>query len=621
MSESWQQRLKREIREVNAAVDLVMHKGTSSPTLRQDLEKAAQLSHFNATSWKWGEWLWRAMQKDRALRVALRPFLIAHLSSGAFDENGEFSVAWKLRPEENEQWLADADAADDIEIFRELNKWKLQVDWKNREKNFRQQLRARFARATTLVERRNVLGRFDVWGTLDEDTALQLYEGLRGEARDFVLNRLPWKEKFWDRLHSTALRAHDDETAWKLYRRQVDRERWGRDVTQLITTVLNDADLVDALEKHHPNHVDNAGPVFLELAKKRGAGVVPYLQKHVRVIFPRWGWYGGRKDDTSLRDLVRLADDNAWNPLWSRLLQSSATPELWNAEVRRILGGDMKTATARMKLHALAGAGSEWNFAGFSLAQVQPLDDETALLMLERAPDVLRGPFRMHLSPSHNTEYPKFIERILGSDDEVLVDFLASRVTLLAWNNEKLGKRFATHYEKFDDETFIRRATHVLSMLPAYAIWNYGRLVETNPLSRLLFERSTPLYLGDAVLVRELLESPQIHVQALAFRVLATNDPRAQAIASKNVDVLVPTLLRPLHRKTRLAAFKALSAAARDDEKAAAIVLRRMKEALSLPDKRYPREELVAAMGQVLARWPSLRSPSEHPRIFRRADA
>lgn len=620
MAENWLTRLRRELREVNAAVDLLLVKGFSSPTLRQDFEKAAQLRHFAGTSQKWAEPLWREMQKNTALRVSMRPFLLANLASGTIDENGNWQSAWKRAPQANARWLADADAADDIEIFRELTSWKLELDWKKRDDTFRAELRARLAKANSKADKQAVLRRYDVHATLDEDTALALYAALGDGARKFIFDRLPWRDAFWERLHAAALRAHDDDTAWALYRRQVDRKRWGHDVSALITTVLDDAGLLEALEKRHPNHVQEAGSVFLELARKRGAGVIPYLQKHARAVFPRWGWYGP-KDDKVLPALVRLADENAWTALWSRLLQSSATPELWNAEVRRILATDMRTLTARTKLHALAGAGSEWNFAGFSLAQVQPLEDETAVMMLERAPDVLRGPYRMHLSPRHDLEYPKLLDRVLATDDEVLVDFLASRVTLLAWNSAKLGKRLAAHYEKLDDAAFIRRATHVLSMLPAYAIWNYGSLVETNALARLLFERSTPLYLGDAVLVRELLESPQIHVQALAFRVLATDDTRADAIAAKNVDVLVPTLLRPLHRKTRLAAFKALAAAARGDQQAAAIVLKKMKEALSLPDKRYPKEELIAAMAKVLSKWPALRSPGEQPRIFRKAVA
>jgi len=40
-----------------------------------------------------------------------------------------------------------------------------------------------------------------------------------------------------------------------------------------------------------------------------------------------------------------------------------------------------------------------------------------------------------------------------------------------------------------------------------------------------------------------------------------------------------------------------------------------------LPDKKYPKEELVGLMGRALAQWPSLRSANEAPVVFRRAVA
>ena len=152
--------------------------------------------------------------------------------------------------------------------------------------------------------------------------------------------------------------------------------------------------------------------------------------------------------------------------------------------------------------------------------------------------------------------------------------------------------------------------------MPAYAVWNYDELLRTNQLARLLFERSTALYLSDARSVRDLLESPQIQVQALAFRILGRDDPRARAVAAQNADLLQATLFRPLHRRTRLAAFRALANAAANDVATARYLLGRMRDALALPEKRYPTEKLVGLIGTVLHRWPSLRAPGEAPRIY-----
>jgi hypothetical protein len=152
--------------------------------------------------------------------------------------------------------------------------------------------------------------------------------------------------------------------------------------------------------------------------------------------------------------------------------------------------------------------------------------------------------------------------------------------------------------------------------MPAFAVWNYDELLRGNKLARLLFERSTSLYLSDGNAARDLLESPQIHVQMLAFRVLGGRDPRAPALGAANKDLLQATLFRPLHRRTRLFAFTALERAASHDEATARYLLGRMRDALALPDKRYPMEKLIGLIGKVLDRWPALRSPREVPRIY-----
>ena len=107
--------------------------------------------------------------------------------------------------------------------------------------------------------------------------------------------------------------------------------------------------------------------------------------------------------------------------------------------------------------------------------------------------------------------------------------------------------------------------------------------------------------------MRDLLEGSEIHVQMLAYRVLAQDDDRARRLAADMLDILLGTLLRPLHRKTRLAAFGALANAAKADATAAARALRRVCDALRLPDTKYPKEQLVGLIGGILHTWPELR--------------
>jgi hypothetical protein len=220
------------------------------------------------------------------------------------------------------------------------------------------------------------------------------------------------------------------------------------------------------------------------------------------------------------------------------------------------------------------------------------------------------------------------IRAAIAAGDVELVDYLASRAgiqVVSSWGDSRGWKEalesLTMHFEALEDGEFVRRASNALSRMPAFAVWNYDELLRTNRLARLLFERSTALYLGDAKAVRDLLESPQIHVQMLAVRILGSDDARARAIAAQNADLLQATLFRPLQRRTRLMAFKALENATNVDEPTTRYLLGRMKEALALPEKRYPTEKLVGLIGKVLFRWPSLRAPGEVPRIYGEVDA
>ena len=92
---------------------------------------------------------------------------------------------------------------------------------------------------------------------------------------------------------------------------------------------------------------------------------------------------------------------------------------------------------------------------------------------------------------------------------------------------------------------------------------------------------------------------------------------RARArLAVESLDILLGTLLRPLHRKTRLAAFDALANAASADPNAAALIHARARDALCLPDRKYPKEQLVGLIGKLLHARLELRGPREHPIVY-----
>jgi hypothetical protein len=167
---------------------------------------------------------------------------------------------------------------------------------------------------------------------------------------------------------------------------------------------------------------------------------------------------------------------------------------------------------------------------------------------------------------------------------------------------------------------FSRRAANVLGKVPAYSIYQYSALIKANRLARLLFERSASSYLADPHSLADLVEASEIHVMALAYRALGLNGLRAREQAVTHLPLLMGTLLRPMQRDTRTLAFGALANGASTIE-SARLILDRAKDALNLPDTRYPKERLLGLIAQLLHRWPELRGANEQPVVYERKTA
>jgi hypothetical protein len=224
--------------------------------------------------------------------------------------------------------------------------------------------------------------------------------------------------------------------------------------------------------------------------------------------------------------------------------------------------------------------------------------------------------------------YSKLLDRFMAVGDEEMIDTLASRIITRyeRWGNApkmlEEADKLADYYTalKTDEAVFSRRAASVLSKVPACSIYQYNPLIKQNRLARLLFERSATSYLADSRSLADLVEGAEIHVMALAYRALGLNDPRAREQASVHLPLLLGTLLRPMQRDTRTLAFNALANAANTIE-SARLILERAKDALHLPDTRYPKERLLGLIAQLLHRWPEMRGANERPAVYERQAA
>lgn len=594
--------------------------------LRQRLEELASEEAFNGLTHLWGPELYR---RNRAM---FRPFILNHFAVSFQVEWTFTAVKWKPHADVLDPWLEEVDRRNDVELFRRLYAWKYpQTEWGGvDEKHWRADLLAAFRTARQRFERNQVLSKFDMAGpTLDEKTALALYEIDPAAVRSFLLKHQslegrwdPKARKLPETLMEAARRHNDDELYFALYRLMVPQKQWEKDTAALAEEIEDPGRLVQELERRHPSETyghDLSGG-FYALAQARGRDVVPYILKHLDTL---WSYYGQKSKQSKLRDHAR---EQGWWDLWSVLVRKGENDQ-YNKEVLALAEDESQPDEVIFhRLVMLSGASGEWNWGRFAWQHVQQLTDRAALALYRRFPDLVRGPFRKHVvgfgwSSDH---LPKFTDEVLKTDDHLLIDHLTSqavRTGVYGYLAEKLAKpmgRLLKYYQKVrsDPVAFARRTASVLGQIPAYAIGShYRRLIESNELVRLFFVESCPALLDDPRSVRDLLEAAEIQGQMLALRVLSQDDDRARRMAADNLDLLLPTLLRPMHRKSRLVALRALANAAGTTE-SARVIAERARQVLALPEEGYPREHLLSLLAELCHRWPELRGPKEQPVIY-----
>ena len=608
---------KWTVGKLEAEIRHLLERSGSDAELRGWLEALAEHNAFSGFTWLWGPALYIRN------RVFFEPFILRHFGTHLLKGLFYSPVRWTGEAGDRlKDWLAQVEQDGNVELFRRLFAYRLQdqVNWKFKEAEnlYRKEVLSRVHAGLSPAQRKVELSKLDSYFTLDEPTALHLFKVDKSTSA-FILRHLPWarsKHGFWEKLFATALEEKQDDFAWKLYRRLVDLSRWEKDLQQQLTK----HDFIAELEKRHPDGwIGDLGKGMLWVLEARGREGLPYVMRHLSEVFRPWFGTG------SYGTLLKLATQQGWLDLWAALLRTCATPAEYNAALRAAIDDSRLDRHERIRrILSLAGVSREWNWSFVGIAQVQQLEEKTALLLYQRHPSLLRGPFLLHLQVPRWSSggYAKLVERVLAENDEELIDFLASRYLSL-FQPGKDTEALAAYYEALQERgggcnaRFARRAANVLTRIPPYGIWNYKELMRKNRLARLFFERSAQSYLADEGAVADLVEGAEIHVQMLAYRVLGLDDPRAHALAAQHMLLLQATLLRPLQRNTRRRAFLALANAARHSQESARTVLERCKEAMRLPDKRYPKEAAIGLMGRILALWRYLRGPREHLTIYR----
>ena len=618
-------------KELEKTIRALLQQSTGDAELRGQLEKlAADEISFSGFTWLFGPELYRRN------RILFRPFILSRFSTYMVLPKWKTqTIRWKGdKARILEAWLAEVDKNDEADLFRRLYEWKLSesFDWRKRDARGQQimaDLQARFRAAATPAQRQTVLRKFDLWFQLDEENACSLYQRDARAASAYILRRLPssWlggdKRKLWGRLIALVEAKKDEDFRWRLYRKQVPLVDWTKQSLGLCDSIRDGGDLCHELEKRHPEGLSaNLAEGFFQLVQRRGRDVFPYIIRHLNQVWRSWfarGSYGKMAD---------YARDKGWWALWSALIRTCSSRKEFNKQVLDLVENrSLPEGDVVERLLALAGASREWNWPGLGIATVHQLEEPVAFALYTRFPELLRGPYKLHVQANiWGQNYTQLLSHFIAVGDEEMIDHLASRIVTRSgrWGNAvKLledADRLTDYYAalKTNEAVFSRRAANVLGKVPAYSIYQYNALIKANRLARLLFERSASSYLADPRSLADLVEASEIHVMALAYRALGLADSRARAQAVTHLPLLMGTLLRPMQRDTRTLAFGAVANGASTFESARPI-LDRSKDALNLPDTRYPKERLLGLIAQLLHRWPELRGAKEQPVVYERA--
>jgi hypothetical protein len=483
---------------------------------------------------------------------------------------------------------------------------------------------SRYVAAADADERQRVLAEAGEPLPLDEDGAIALYRVDPLGCGAFIQQHLPPGRRAgdetapWQRLMDLAAERGDDALRFGLYRRQATPEQWQQDTAALVRDRSDAASLCAGLKQRHPQRWrPDVGPHLLALAQERGADILPYLVEHAGMV-----WRGQHRP--GYVELLRLTRERGWWELWAALIRVGASAADYDAAVRIVTSDrSLPDTTAVHRLLQLAGVNT---VSGLVSARAKPLREATILVLHERFPHLVTGPFRSQLQPAPRRPLTGVLELAMRVEDRELIDQLAVRLSLRAERSgaERLMEavRTLTQYLKDADPepAAQRRAAMILRRLPRRSINNQRELLARNPLARLLWERATAACIARPEVAAQLLQAEERHVCALAVDAVTGKEAGHRALDAEGLESLLQALERPLPRTVIRRALGVLEESAREPQQADSVV-RWARSKLAEGHPRFSPAALLELTAHLLQRFPMLRLPAEQPVVYRRAAA
>lgn len=589
-------------------------------TMEDDAQLAAELQKLSRDNWKMPQVLARHMpQLYRRNRTIFLPLL------------ERFANSWGLRNVKDlDEWRDEVEANKDFRLFVAIYQTQLNRmgDWTKAADKWRADLLGEFRNAPDRVTRREVLDKYRLSYDITDDLAAEMY------AIDPVLTRVRvndwldfvrWHDESFTETAEAARSAGDEEFYFELYRQTFYSDTFREDALRLCAEIADPARLCDELERRHLVGEDGESAVhhdvLLKLLELRGRDVIPYLS---RVIPNTYSW----SNSSDFQQMAVIAEQHGWWDLWAVVVQNHTNFADFQVLVERLCEDrDRPDWRVAAQLSLLAGAKHGWRQWQSFVA----LSDQAALKLYERFETFARGAFAPHFvcTPTRGREpgrsYTELAQLAMQRDDTAMVDLLGSRALAshYRWGRQNVANVdwYVEHYQRLEDSEFARRALDVLGRLDEFEVYQTSSVRERNPLYPVFFGQPHR-YVSVADQLADFLEANNADVHLLGLRVLRQLEPATVAeIAARHLHHLLAYMLNRSRRSTRIAAFEALALASGQSEELGRLVASRARETLRLRQQFYPRDRLIELIGRAIHRWPALRSESERPVIYDRAEA
>jgi hypothetical protein len=395
------------------------------------------------------------------------------------------------------------------------------------------------------------------WWTLTEETAVALYQRnpvIFSEYLQANLHRSHSGQRY-AKLYMVAEAQHDDDLCWKIACTFSTQVNWKTLAEKFLEADLPLETVTARLAKLPTDDRANADifKLRVSLLERYGDAIWPFLSSYLTIhISPE-------RVDTLLNTVRKLDRED----LAREIIFKTASSKTWNQMLHDALKSGLTGDALTIALMQLIPPTVQNTW------QRLVLTPETALELYRHIPQLART----FIDQFGYADTIELFQAAEANHDEEMLDLLTYKLVVehnhaYHWRDRNGSQPiFGLAQARLDRlyaesaQTYVDHAANILSRVRAFAIWNVQWLAEHQPLFKYLKDEHHEAWRASANGIRELLESPNIHIQILGLEILSAGGPEAAERVMENLAMFRTMLLSRMRRATKKMALACLTRA------------------------------------------------------------